>query len=90
MLSIYNILGYKIYFSSDRVGEPIHVHICKGIPKPNATKIWITSRGGVLLCNNKSRIPLKDLNKILSFIERNKQGITKLWMRCFGGISYYC
>ena len=26
-------------------GEPIHVHVSKGKPSPNATKIWLTRAG---------------------------------------------
>lgn len=39
MPSIFNVFGYKIYFWSNENGEPVHVHICKGVPKANATKV---------------------------------------------------
>lgn len=68
MPSIFNVFGYKVYFWSREDGEPIHVHICKGVPSQNARKIWLTSSGGALVCHNKSRIPTKDLNKLLLFI----------------------
>ncbi|MBR0350554.1 MAG: DUF4160 domain-containing protein [Clostridia bacterium] len=31
-----------MYFWSNENEEPIHVHISKGIPVSNSTKIWLT------------------------------------------------
>lgn len=42
MPSLYNYMGYVIFFWSNENYEPIHVHVCKGNPSANATKIWIT------------------------------------------------
>ena len=33
------------------------MHISKGIPVENSTKVWITKAGGCMLANNKSKIP---------------------------------
>lgn len=88
--SLFNVFGYKIYFWSNENGEPIHVHVCKGTPTKNATKVWITSSGGALVCHNKSRIPDKDLQKLLLFIICNKIIIANNWINYFGSISYYC
>ena len=70
MLSLYNVFGYKIYFWMNENNEPIHVHICKGNPTPNSTKVWITQYGGVITVN-KSRIPKRDLVKLEQFIITN-------------------
>lgn len=32
------VSGYIVYFWSNEEGEPIHVHVSKGRPTPNATK----------------------------------------------------
>ncbi len=40
--NLFTVSGYKIYFWSNEKGEPIHVHISKGKPRPDATKVWIT------------------------------------------------
>ena len=61
----------KIYFWSNENNEPIHVHISKGQLTQNSTKVWLTKAGGCVLCNNKSRIPKNDLNKLLSIISRH-------------------
>ena len=51
---LYKLLGYTIYFWSGDAGEPVHVHVCKGRPTENATKIWVgeravkTAAGGAL------------------------------------------
>ena len=37
--------------------EPVHVHIAEGRATDNGTKVWTTSSGKALLCNNAARIP---------------------------------
>ena len=89
MPSLYNVFGYKIYFWTNENNEPIHVHVCKGKPSPNATKIWITQYGGTIAVNS-SRIPKKDLVKIEQFIITCIPQITQAWISMFGRITYYC
>ena len=59
MPQIFRMGEYRIYFwtNENKPVGPIHVHITKGKPSENATKIWITSAGKCLLCNNNPRIP---------------------------------
>ena len=73
-----------------REQEPVHVHVCEGVPSPTATKIWITRNGGCLLCHNKSKIPSRQLRTIMQTIEARKKDILDLWYETFGQISYYC
>ena len=35
---LFTVSGYIVYFWSNEEGEPIHVHVSKGRPTPNATK----------------------------------------------------
>ena len=70
--------------------EPIHVHIAEGKVVANATKIWITSSGKALLCNNNSRISQKTLNNMIRYIEANSDIIIDKWYAHFGEINYYC
>ena len=44
--SLFTIGPYRVYFWSNELGEPVHVHVCKGIPSPSATKLWITEGEG--------------------------------------------
>lgn len=90
MPSIFNVFGYKIYFWSNENGEPVHVHICKGVPKANATKVWLTKEGKVKLVNNRSRISKGDLAKLLVFIQSNAFYIQQIWCQYFGYMSFYC
>ena len=92
MPAIFKIGAYRIYFWSNENDptEPVHVHICEGAPAPNATKIWITSSGKALLCNNNSRISEKNLRDIMRFIEANSMTIIKKWIEHFEGIQYFC
>lgn len=43
--ALLDFLGYSFFFWSREDGEPPHIHVCKGKPKENAAKFWITSRG---------------------------------------------
>ncbi|MGN0987043.1 MAG: DUF4160 domain-containing protein [Otoolea sp.] len=52
--SLFTVSGYKVYFWSNEFGEPIHVHISKGKPSQNATKVWLTRSGGCIMANNGS------------------------------------
>lgn len=92
MPQIFRIGPYIIYFWSNENNplEPVHVHIAEGKAIANATKIWITSSGKALLCNNNSRIPQRILNNMVRYIEANSRMITGKWYAQFGEISYYC
>lgn len=68
MPSLFRIGEYIIYFWSNENGEPIHVHISKGRPTANATKVWLTSRGGCVLAHNKSQIPERILRNLMDVI----------------------
>ena len=78
MPQVFVILGYIVYFWSNENDEPIHVHVCKGSPQKDATKVWITEDGPVLE-HNKSKIPKKDLKRILAWIAMNDEVIIKKW-----------
>ena len=67
--------------------EPVHVHVAKGKPTPNATKVWIT-RSGVRLENNNSKIPRNELKEILNFINENKDTVIVEWATRFGRTDF--
>ncbi len=92
MPQIFRIGSYIIYFWSNENDplEPVHVHIAEGRVAANATKIWITSSGKALLCNNNSRIPQRTLNNMIRYIEANSNIIINKWYAQFGEITYYC
>ena len=83
---------YTIYFWSNENDplEPVHIHIAEGKAVPNATKVWITSAGRTLICNNNSNIPDRILNRLLRVVEANAQKIVNDWRTHFGEIRYYC
>jgi len=59
--SLFVVCGYKVYFWSNENNEPIHVHVSKGKPTSNATKIWLTKAGECIVASNGSKILSKDL-----------------------------
>ena len=83
---------YVVYFWSNESEplEPVHVHIAKGRPVQDATKLWITSTGKVLLCNNRSKIPERLLNRLSRLIEANSDDFVRAWKEHFGEVRYYC
>ena len=92
MPQIFRIGSYIIYFWSNESNplEPVHVHIAEGKATANATKIWITSSGKALLCNNNSRVNQKMLNNMIRYVEANSGIIINKWYSQFGEIRYYC
>ena len=92
MPQLLRIGPYTIYFWSNEGAqlEPIHVHIAKGHATSTATKLWITSTGKVILCNNNSKIPEKILRKLIRMVEANSEDIIAEWLDRFGEIRYLC
>ena len=92
MPKLFIVSGYIVYFWSNEEGEPIHVHVSKGKPTPNATKIWITRTGGCIVANNGSRIPNRELNELLEFISAQFFLICDRWKQFFvtDEIKFYC
>lgn len=92
MPSIFEISGYKIYFWSNENNEPIHVHISRGKPASNATKVWLTKSGCCILANNNSRIPNKDLSEIMRTIASNHFFIVAKWKEIYRieNVRFYC
>lgn len=80
--ALLDFLGYSIYFWSNENKEPPHVHISKGNPTSNATKVWIT-KDGIQLEHNGSNIPQSDLKKIMRYILSNRSDILARWFTFF-------
>ena len=92
MPQIFRIGVYSVYFWANENDplEPVHVHIAEGRANANATKVWLTSSGHTVLCNNNSQIPKKELRNIMRVIEANSRVIIEKWYQFFGEIRYYC
>lgn len=83
---------YSVYFWSNENEplEPVHVHISEGKASSTATKVWITSTGKTLLCNNDSGIPDRILRRLMKVIEANSGKIVEDWEKHFGEIRFFC
>ena len=90
--NLFRVGGYLVYFWSNENGEPIHVHIARGKPVPNATKIWLTSAGHCVVANNGSHIPQNDLNELLEIISAQFFLICAKWREhfCVDEIKFFC
>lgn len=82
MPQVIKLLGYIIYFWSNENGEPVHVHVCKGTPQPDATKIWLKKEGPEIE-HNRSKIPPKDMKVILEWLALNRETIVTMWYDYF-------
>jgi len=82
--------NYYVYFWSNEQNEPVHVHVSKGRAAMNATKIWLTKSGGIVIEHNKSRIPQDDLKQISDAILVNYFRICSEWKERFGILDFYC
>lgn len=82
---------YVLFFWMAENGEPVHVHVAVRRPRENATKFWLTSRGGCLLANNNSGIPERDLRDIAKLIMLNHGFICSKWREAFGddALAFY-
>lgn len=92
MPSLFRIGSYNIFFWSDENGEPIHVHVAEGRPTPNATKIWLTSKGGCIVANNNGKIPEKHLRDLMRVLSAQFFVICEEWKNHFNtdDIKFYC
>ena len=92
MPSLFLVGGYRVFFWSNENGEPIHVHVCKGAPSPNATKLWLTSEGGCILASNGSEITQPALNEMMDIISAQFFLICAKWKEFFlvDTIMFYC
>jgi len=83
-----DFLGLSFYFWSNESSgndlEPIHIHVSKGSPSANATKIWIKQDGTIELCHNNSNLTLSELSKSMEYIKANSNAIIAEWYRHFG------
>ena len=90
MPKCFSVYGYIVFFWSNENDplEPVHVHIGKRIGA-NCAKIWILSDGSTQVENNNSRIPDRDLKKVLSVIEAYSDYIISKWESYFDEKAKY-
>ena len=88
---VYRVGAYVIFWWSGDKDEPIHVHVCKGKPCENATKLWICSNGQIIEANNNSQIPTRELKNIKKHVASLQNDICEQWKKFFGttSIKYY-
>ena len=84
MPTIFELYGYKIFFRSNEDNEHVHVHVAKDKQSANATKIWLPPESNPVLAHNNSRIPQKDLTRILKSVAQNRDTIIARWYDYFG------
>ena len=70
--------------------EPVHVHVAEGVPKANATWIWLTQSGKTILASRHTEIPAVELRKRLRIIEANADLIREKWLEYFGELRNFC
>ncbi|MBQ7723893.1 MAG: DUF4160 domain-containing protein [Selenomonadaceae bacterium] len=82
--TIFELYGYKVFFCANENNEPVHVHVAKGKQSADATKIWLPPESNPVLAHNNSRIPQKDLTRLMKAIAHNRDTIIARWYDYFG------
>ena len=78
------------FFWTAENGEPVHVHVARGRPVKDATKIWLTRSGGCLLASNGSHLNRRELSNVMDFVALNHAEICRRWTDYFhGDIVFY-
>ena len=92
MPSLFSVGGYRFFFWSNEEGEPIHIHVGKGNPSPNATKLWLTKAGGCVVAHNHGQIPEKDLRQLTRIAAAQFTMICNTWKVYFDveDITFIC
>jgi hypothetical protein len=92
MPQVIKVGAYVVFFWLDesRPIEPVHVHVAEGVPRANATKIWLTQSGKTILATRHTEIAAVELRKLLRIIEANADLIREKWLEYFGEIRYFC
>lgn len=92
MPSLFTVAGYRFYFWSNEEGEPVHVHLSKGSPSPNATKLWLTKAGGCVVAHNHGKIPEKDLRQLVRIAAAQHGYICDSWKEYFDveDVTFMC
>ena len=92
MPQVFKVGPYLVFFwlNESEPLEPIHVHISRGKPERNATKVWLTKAGGCLLEHNGSHIPDHVLRNIMEIIATRHLFVELRWRSKFGEVKYYC
>jgi hypothetical protein len=87
---LFELFGYVIFFwvNEGTPTEPVHVHVAKRRPMQNATKLWITGSGDVIIANNDSQIPARALNTIAKVVAARSGEIAAQWRDTFGEIHF--
>ena len=92
MPRVFRVGPYWVYFwvNENEPLEPGYVHIAKGVPTANGTKVWITRAGKCPLCNNASKIPERVPRNIMCVVEARSAEVVEKWADFFGEATYYC
>ena len=90
--NLFTVSGYKVYFWSNENQEPDHVHISKGKPTPNSTKVWLTRTGGCILASNGSSISQEELDELMEIISAQFFLICAEWKKFFltDELKFFC
>lgn len=79
--------GYRLYFTTKCVIEPMHTHVEMNYVQLKAAKIWVGSSGNTKV-ENPGQVPEKILKEMCDWIKDNHEVMKKKW-DAYGGGGYY-
>ena len=92
MPQVIKVGAFVVFFWLDegRPLGPVHVQVAEGLPRANATKIWLTQSGKTILANRHSEIRPVELRTLLRVIEANADLFREKWLDYLGEMRYFC
>jgi hypothetical protein len=83
-----DFLGLCFFFwSNEKSGqslEPVHIHVSRGTPSQNSTKIWLKPDGNVEIAYNNGELSASELSSAMEYIKANYNAIVASWYQYFG------
>lgn len=79
--------GYKLYFTTKCVIEPMHAHVEKNYVQSKAAKIWV-ERDDATKIQNRGQVPDKILKEMRDWIKDNHDAMEKKW-DAYGGGGFF-
>ena len=80
----FDFMGMSFFFWSNEGNEPIHIHVSRGAPSSNATKIRLRQNSQIELCHNNSKLSDKELAQAMEYIKFNYNSMIAAWYSHFG------
>lgn len=90
MPKVFVFKGFSIFIWTNEDGEPVHVHVSRGVPSKSNVKIWLLSDGTFKVQKNPDYriVSARDLCEICLQLPLYQKRILKYWLDRYGFVRY--